>query len=257
MKNFTAVIPTLLKNRDILIKLIESLLNDSALSEIIVINNSEEYFEYIHEKVRVIANGKNLFVNPSWNLGVKEAKTDYVALINDDIKIPTNLCSKILDKMNNKHGIVGISKKYVVETRDEDNNTIINIDEIVLNDSKDVELQPISYRTPNFGVLMIFNKKDYVQIPEELKIYYGDDWLVYQATKNKKLNMVAEGQEIYHLGSLSSKSFNTWAYNERKIYLNKVYPWYKRIFNSYETPIEKVFFIFFLKVTIKKKNIDI
>lgn len=253
MKNFTAVIPTLLKNRDILIKLIEALLKDSALAEIIVINNSEEYFEYIHEKVRVIANGTNLFVNPSWNLGVKEAKTDYVALLNDDIKISANICSKILDKMNEDTGIVGVSKDYVVETRDDDNNVIINIDEIVLGESKDVELKPISYRTPNFGVLMIFNKKDYVEIPEVLKIYYGDDWLIYQSSKNKKKNMVAEGQEIYHLGSLSSKSFNTWAYNERKIYLNKVYPLYKRLFNFYETPLEKVFFILFLKLTIKKK----
>lgn len=257
MKNFTAVIPTLLKNRDILIKLIEALLCDSALSEIIVINNSEEYFEYIHEKVRVIANGKNLFVNPSWNLGVKEAKTDYVALLNDDIKIPANICSRILDKMTSKYGIVGIQKNNVIETRDEDNNTIINIDEIVLGDAKEVELKPITYRTPNFGVFMIFNKKDYTDIPEELKIYYGDDWLVYHSAKNKKINAVANGQEIYHLGSLSSKAFNTWACNERKIYLDRVYPLYKRIFNFYETPIEKVFFILFLKLTMKKKNPDI
>ena len=113
--------------------------------------------------------------------------------------------------------------KKTIETRDEDNNTIINIDEIVLGDAKEVELKPITYRTPNFGVFMIFNKKYYTDIPEELKIYYGDDWLVYHSAKNKKINAVANGQEIYHLGSLSSKAFNTWAYNERKIYLDNYF----------------------------------
>ena len=68
------VIPTLQKNKEILYNLIDSLDTDKSVGEIIIIDNSLKGIEYISQKVKVITPEENLFVNPSWNLGVKEAR---------------------------------------------------------------------------------------------------------------------------------------------------------------------------------------
>ena len=77
-RKLSVIIPTLQKNLDFLNQLINSLINDEAVGEIIVIDNSTKGFEYQNEKVRVIVPKQNLFVNPSWNLGTREAKYDIV-----------------------------------------------------------------------------------------------------------------------------------------------------------------------------------
>lgn len=100
----SVIIPTLQKAQDILIKLINSLDCDKSVSEIIVIDNSLKGLEHNSKKLKVIIPSENLFVNPSWNLGVKEAKNELVALLNDDIIIPDGFCSRIAEKMNALRG---------------------------------------------------------------------------------------------------------------------------------------------------------
>ena len=46
---------------------------DCDVDEIIVIDNSLQGIELDSKKLRVIIPNENIFVNPSWNLGVKEA----------------------------------------------------------------------------------------------------------------------------------------------------------------------------------------
>ena len=48
------------------------------VDEILIIDNSLQNYSFINEKVRVIVPQENLFVNPSWNLGVREARNEYV-----------------------------------------------------------------------------------------------------------------------------------------------------------------------------------
>lgn len=65
--------------------------------EFIIIDNAStdgtpEYLSQLakkHNNVRIITMEKNIGVAPSWNLGVREAKHDYVAIINNDIIILT------------------------------------------------------------------------------------------------------------------------------------------------------------------------
>lgn len=250
MKKLTAVIPTLLKKINVLNNLIETLVSDSTVEEIIVINNSTDNFSYENPKVRIISKGENLFVNPSWNLGVAEAKCEYIALVNDDIIIPQNFCSAVLNKMNNKHGIVGIDNKYITEFNED--NLQEALDNNTLDESK-ISLTPVKYRTKCFGVMMFFNKNIYKPVPEDLKIFFGDDYIVHYAKKAKKQNAVVSGQNIYHYGSMSSKGFNKFAHDENKAYKKYIYPWYKRIFYFYERDTHYAFYFLFLNFSIRKK----
>ena len=100
MSKLSVIIPTLQKNKEFLDNLIKTLSIDESVAEIIVIDNSCTGYSYESEKLRVIVPKENLYVNPSWNLGVKEAKEDIIALLNDDITIPDSFCQTILSQMD-------------------------------------------------------------------------------------------------------------------------------------------------------------
>lgn len=254
MKTLTAVIPTLLKDENLLNELISSLVADDSVQEVIVINNNvEKIFNYENPKVRVISKGQNLFVNPSWNLGVKEAKYDYVALINDDIKIPNNLCTSILNLFDDSTGIVGADTKDVINTRNKNNEVIIDVTDKKVELSNNIKLNPITFRPVDFGIFMIFKKQNYKMIPEDLKIFFGDDWIIHFAQKMGKNNYVFSNQTIYHLGSLSSNRFADWARKENNIYKNYIFNPIKRIFSKYETYTHIGFYILGINFAIRKK----
>ena len=118
-KKLSVVIPTLQKKVELLVNLIKMLDKDDSVSEIILIDNSCKGFSSESSKLRVIVPKENLYVNPSWNLGVKEAKEDIVALLNDDISISNNFCTKVVNQMTPDMGCVGYSVDYIEETQGE------------------------------------------------------------------------------------------------------------------------------------------
>ena len=222
-KKLSVVIPTLQKNVDLLVNLLVTLEKDDVVDEIILIDNSLKGLEYSSAKLRIITPEENLFVNPSWNLGTKEAKNEIVALLNDDIIISDNLCSQVVAKMSQEMGCVGInSSQYVKVTNVIKEN----------NDNTEIILQPEKYMDIFWGIAIFFYKSSYVEIPESLKIVHGDTWLF---EKNKQLgrqNYFVNGQLIYHYGSLTHglKIMNPICKKDRKLFDNMFYPWYKRIF---------------------------
>ena len=229
--NLTIGIPTLLKDAKILDELLDSLVTDNVIKKIIVINNSQKEFYYDNPKVEIKASGENMYVNPAWNYIVEVADTEYVALLNDDIKIPQNLCSQILALIDDNTGIVGISPKNVTNARNENNEITKEpkAEDLIL--SNNIQLKTTPYKTEDFGVFMLFNKKNYVKIPPEFEVYYGDDWIFNKAKEAGKNNKVLIGQNIWHYGSMTSHSIsNDFIHKETK-HWKKYYsaPWYKRI----------------------------
>ena len=97
-------------------------------------------------------------------------------------------------------------------------------------------------------------KTNYVKIPNELKIFLGDDWIIEQAKKLGKQNVVAAGANIYHLGSLSSGEFSDFGRKEKKIFFKHFLPFYKRILGTYESKTHITYFILFMSFSIRKKN---
>ena len=223
----SVVIPTLQKNVEVLEKLIVSLINDSEVFEIILIDNSLKGFDRLkHHKLKVIIPKENLYVNPSWNLGVKMSVCDVVALLNDDIVICENFCKKVYSKMSPSIGIVGFNSSEYMELIDG-----CNFEEPVC--INEIELEEIKYRDVYFGVAMFFYKTSYYEIPPEIKIVYGDDFLLYKNKLNGKKNYKINGIKILHIGSLSSanKSLKFICKQDAKIYKKLTLKWYKRIFS--------------------------
>jgi len=141
------------------------------VGEVLIVNNHKSgYLQKIHtySKVRVLNNGNNLFVNPSWNLGVKESKYDAVILANDDLII-ADLCD-LLEKITGiiqEGQIIGPSRNCFLQKR---KSKILPEFSIYSSDDRDY----------GFGTFMIFMKDTYITIPEEMKVWFGDTFLTHK-----------------------------------------------------------------------------
>jgi len=159
---FTVVIPTLWKAHHIH-KLLDDLEACDTVGEIVLIDNDNLYHSYIkkpYSKITLISKEKNIYVNPAWNLGVSVAKYNNIALCNDDINFNTSVfdfISGVIDR-----GVIG--------------ECCSNYDPIDRN--LPYEIEQIDRRPSGWGCLIFIKKENYIPIPEQMKVSYGDDFLL-------------------------------------------------------------------------------
>jgi hypothetical protein len=160
---YSVIIPTLWKSNRIG-KLLFDLIKCEYVDEIILIDNGGKFFEYFEalDKVKLVQTGENIYVNPAWNLGVKLAKNDLIALLNDDINFNPNIFGVITNDILLEYGIIGQS---------EFNYKVNNSDEPIL------EKWTGKVRDWGWGCLILFDKKNWIDIPDDIKIWYGDDYI--------------------------------------------------------------------------------
>ena len=200
MNKISVIIPTLQKNTIILEKLISDIEKDDSVSEIILIDNSRLGYNFSHTKLRVIIpdEGKNLYVNQSWNLGVKEAKEDIFGIFNDDLLVCRNFCSRVLKliKSLSDFGCLGMATTSVINTKVEKTP-----------EETEFFLEPdLSERPYNWGTIIFSEKKIFTPIPDNIKIWCGDDFIRYSALDSGKKIYDLKNAVIYHTGGLSSRN---------------------------------------------------
>ncbi len=113
-RRVSVIIPTLQRSPR-LASLVDRLADEPAVLEVIVINNAPAPLHWESERVRVIDNAANLYVNPSWNLGATIAEGDILAISNDDIDFDPAFLSyatRLLDRR--RIGIVAPSERASV-----------------------------------------------------------------------------------------------------------------------------------------------
>ena len=198
MNKISVIIPTMWRSEK-LEKLLKILSDCDRIGEIIIIDNdynSKNINIDKYDKIIYLKMNENIYVNPSWNLGVSKSKFDIVAILNDDIIFDINFINNL----------------------DVDNETIIGASEQSYKDINDnnFRLEKTNNRNWGFGCIIIFNKKYYVEIPEELKIWCGDDFLF----KNFNNRYIIRGVYIDTNMSTTSdiKSFDDIKKNDELIY---------------------------------------
>jgi hypothetical protein len=201
MNEISVVIPTMWKSKQLEI-LLNNLNNCDRIGEILIIDNdhiSKNVNIDNYNKVVYLKMEQNIYVNPSWNLGVLKSNFDIVALLNDDILFDVSFFDQL-------------------SVSDE---TLIGVAEQSYRDRNDLNfrLEETDNRNWGFGCMIIFNKKYYVQIPGELKIWFGDDYL-FKRFKNK---LVIKGVFIDTNMSTTSdiKSFDDIKNKDEIIYNSK------------------------------------
>jgi hypothetical protein len=210
---FSVIIPTMLNCVDITKVLIKNLEEEESVDEIIVIDNSNVYDinpllgKMTPKQIR-IKPYKNLYVNPSWNLGVKISKNNNIALLNDDILIPKNLLNIVSYFETENIGVLGAFEPSVTSLDDYNVETL-----------EGLNIAPVDTRWNTFGIMMIMNKKNYIEIPDNIKIWCGDDILFHQNAKNGKLNgMICVPIKTRMSATSDKEEFNPIKENDLLIY---------------------------------------
>lgn len=167
MNKFSVIIPTLWIPNTFKLT-IDECIKSELIDEIIIIDNnpaSDNKFNFNSNKIKILTKNENIFVNPAWNWGVSISKNENILLINDDILI-LNLDLILNEIIKSDYELIGL-----------------NLEKI--NSGNGVEIHPmIGNRKNGFGCFMFVKKSIYPEIPENIKIWYGDDFLL------KKINRI-------------------------------------------------------------------
>ncbi len=176
MVKYTIVIPTLWKSNRTK-KLIKDLNDCQYVDEIIIIDNTgieeRDILPTIYPKLKMVSKGENIYVNPAWNWGIELAKNECIALVNDDINFDPNIFGVITENTLMYSGIVGMGEGNYKDPIDEERGPYIDMWKPGINDW-------------GWGCLILLKKAHWKPIPNEIKIWYGDNFI-------KDVNSVAKG----------------------------------------------------------------
>ena len=197
MSKVSAIIPTLWRAKEFTDHLVNVLVEDESVGEIIIIDNAPADFFYDNEKVVILRQEENIYVNPSWNLGIEESDYDKFIILNDDIIIPYNFVSQLEKWLTKDKGIIGIDKPSVIKVADCSNENITFLD-------REIALKSIVIRDWGFGIVMAGHRKSYYKIPENIRIWYGDDYLTQMNNEQGKVNYVIDDIPIFTKMSATS-----------------------------------------------------
>ena len=197
MSKVSAIIPTLWRAKEFTDHLVNVLVEDESVGEIIIIDNAPADFFYDNEKVITFWSIENMYVNPSWNLGIKESSYDKFIIFNDDIIIPYNFVSQLEHLLTEDKGLVGIDSRGVIQVDSFSSENITFLD-------REIALKSIVNRNWGFGIAFGGHHKSYHKIPENIRIWYGDDYLVQMNNEQGKVNYVIDDIPIFTRMSATS-----------------------------------------------------
>jgi len=169
-----------LNNLDYTKNCVSDLLNQDILFNLTIIdqNSSEEgTSQYLNDlfkqhlngdfygKINVMSiynTGFNKPLNHIWNDFVKECDTEFVCLLNNDVRLSPNFLSSSI-KVFDKELIVSVV-----------NHTTNSKEYTQWSDNLNYTIEETPYRQ---GWDLIFRRELYTPIPNELKFFYGDDYI--------------------------------------------------------------------------------
>ena len=163
---FSVIIPTMWCS-DLIFKLLLILETSDFVGEIILIDNdkSKRPAHILNtDKIRIIEQEQNIYVNPAWNLGIKLAKNNCVAILNDDINFDPNIFGVITEDVLSQYGIIGMGEGNYKEPIDEERGPCIDVWKSGINDW-------------GWGCFILLHKTYWINIPENIKIWYGDNFI--------------------------------------------------------------------------------
>ena len=178
MNGITVVVPTIWSFEPFsdYIKAVADL--DDIKEVVIIDNNHANSKSILHEKIKLMVQGTNIFVNPAWNLGASCASGEILCFLNDDIIVRDEIFAYVrnlfVSDRQNKIGLIGL---------DWDNP----VGELNYRYLSEWEGAPL------FGCLMFIRSRDYRRIPNALSIWHGDHYLFLLSVLRKKQVIAVSG----------------------------------------------------------------
>jgi len=168
MSKFSIIVPTIWRYAPF-VDFVKDLVKFDMVDDIIIINNNVDLTPnddvLSHWKVRMVNEPENTGVNPAWNKGVSGAKNDKICILNDDVVFDLKMFYHVDQVLGPESGVVGICPGVPEFNQPPFKSGIIKI------------VPWTGQHTYGFGCLMFVHRNWWVDIPEGLKIYYGDNWI--------------------------------------------------------------------------------
>jgi len=183
----SVIIPTMWYAKDFC-DFLQRITELSVVDEIIIINNNSpetpDHASLKHPKVKMHNMHQNIFVAPSWNLGAKLACNETLAFLSDDVIVNLNVFQRTYDFIQDKTEIIGVVSVLTDDVNDHSYFKFFKEDSIQFFSATDVDPEK---RPPSIGMgnLFFLQKKDWIDIPEEIKIFHGEAliWNYFYETK--------------------------------------------------------------------------
>ena len=132
----------------------------------------------VFTKIKLHNFSKNIFVNPAWNYGVANSINNKLAIINDDIEYDLRVFEKVHPYLIPENGAIGILFEDYA-----DNN---------------ITVEPyISGNLYGFGSLYFIHKNNWNYIPKDLKVDYGDTFIIDKDIINHKQLYLIKNIDFY------------------------------------------------------------
>jgi len=180
------------------------------VNDVVLINNAPDQTPdhpvMNHPKILHKNFGRNIFVNPAWNLGAMCSKSDIICVANDDIMFDLRLFGKLIRHMKPEHGTYGINCSDPV--------------------SGEIRFDPHTNQSVfGFGQLFFVHRQNWCMIPPGLNIYFGDNF-VFDTHKHKLgTNYLIKNLLHYTPYASSSRDFRHHLNSEAPIYHQVLTDW--------------------------------
>ena len=185
---YSVIVPTMWRVAEQFVNFVGKLCEHKLVGEIIIINNDNSKTPATgldHPKIKMLDFNRNIFVNPAWNIGVNTSTNDRLCIVNDDVVFDTDVFDRLKNILNEHNGVFGLCPGEP----DFDQTPIT---------TKTIDIVPWGgEHTYGFGCLMFINKKNWVDIPGGLDIYYGDNFIFDLQLSQDKTNYSITNMDFY------------------------------------------------------------
>jgi len=241
--NVTVIIPNY-NNKELLANLLNSLKSIKTSFDIIIVDNFSQddgvlFLKSNYPEIKLIENKQNKGFAYAVNQGIKESKTKYVFLLNNDTVVQENVLDELLKTMNKDNSIFSVSAKMIQLNNNQliddagDNYNLFGWSKKRGNNHSISEYSEDSevfgacagaalYKRDVFDVIGFFD--------ENFESYVEDMDISFRARIHGYKSYYSANSIVYHYGSASTGS----KYNSFKIKIsarNNIYLIYKNMPN--------------------------
>jgi FkbM family methyltransferase len=207
VEKYSIVVPTMWRQSDQFVEFVNKLCAEERVGEIIIINNDDTKTPtgLDHSKIRMYNFGRNIYVNPAWNLGVEESRFSRICIVNDDVVFDTAVFERLQDMLTADNGLFGLCPGI----------DVFNQPPVT---DKTIDIVPwAGQHTYGYGCLFFFHKKVWQPIPQGLDIYFGDNWAFdLQLAKGRKNYIIANMDFFTQFAATTSDQTITNGFLERE-----------------------------------------
>ena len=165
--------------------------NSDLINNIFVTDNTvDSAFDISVCKLHVIQNQANIYVNPSWNQAMERVSSDYYIICNDDILVSPYVYNIALKALQDS-SIGLVTFKTLLQG---DITTYVDLVSTI-----DYKNTTYSTSVPDGrqGWIMAGRTKDWITIPEDIKIWFGDDF-IYNTIKLRGMKTIISDYPVLH-----------------------------------------------------------